>query len=111
MNNEIRQQQEEEAKAYYKRCLLEIMSKRVPKGQKYPPGARVFISNKMPPWMNHFDRGVIGTVEYTYTHMFRNPENPDYDDLKNEHSKEYSINIDGQGSVAWYGEDLLTRVK
>ena len=69
--------------------------------QKFHKGDRVFIG-KMPKWMSHFPANVVGTVEYSYTDAYP---------WAGTHSPCYRVNIDGQGSVAWYDESQLARLR
>jgi hypothetical protein len=91
--------------------------------QKFKKGDRVYI-NVQNECMKHFPTQLIGTVEYSCWDCFWNRE-PSYekciitskdgeryyeDEMKNRirQKNNYSINIDGYGSVAWYdSEDLL----
>jgi len=73
----------------------------IPEGQKFPIGTRVKIAEDLGPYMSHFTgKGCLATVQYTYAHAYGGNNVTDY-----------SLNIDGRGSSAWYPEDKLTEVK
>jgi hypothetical protein len=85
----------------YKAGLERVRTKPVPKGQKYPPGTRVHIAKDLGPMMSHFTKDKDATVEYTYAHAY--PWGKGQTD-------QYSLNIDGEGSSAWYYEWQLTPI-
>jgi hypothetical protein len=97
----------EDAKNYYQQGLERVKETPYPKGQKYPPGTRVWITKNMPKWMSHFTRGCWGTVRYTYAHAY-----PIHADINSEEYKhditQYCIDIDNHGEHAWYYECQLT---
>ena len=68
-----------------------------PKEQKFQIGTRVKIADDLGEFMSHFTKGVNATVEYTYKHAYEHGS-----------AKLYCLNIDGQGSTAWYEEHQLT---
>ena len=69
-----------------------------PKGQKFPVGSRVKIADDLGPAMRHFSgAGKLATVEYTYGHAFSGGD-----------VQQYSLDVDGIGSVAWYYESQLS---
>ena len=88
---------ETRARAIYEGGMNKVRTQKYPDGQKFPPGARVFITRNMPSYMWHFECGKWATVEYTYAHAFGGGD-----------VKSYSLKIDGHGSVAWYEEDQLS---
>lgn len=87
------------AKAIYEVALNRVKNTPEPNGQKFHIGERVWIGD-MPSYMSHFENNVWATVQYVYAHAYGG------DDIKS-----YSLNIDNYGSVAWYEEYQLSRIK
>lgn len=85
------------AKSYYEQSLERVRTTPYPKGQKFPPGTRVRISDKLEDCMSHFVSGKTATVQYTYAHAYGG------DDVE-----KYSLDIDGVGEISWYYEHQLT---
>jgi hypothetical protein len=88
------------ATSIYEEGLLRVKRTPEPEGQKYHVGARVKIQDDLPPYMSHFPSGKMATVSYTYAHAYGGSD-----------IKDYSLNIDGIGEVAWYDEDQLQEIK
>jgi hypothetical protein len=93
-------EREKQAKAYYALGLERVKNSPEPEGQKFPCGSRVRVSNTLAPNKSHFHAGVNATVEYTYAHAYGGSN-----------TKDYKLNIDGIGSVAWYQEEELTLIE
>lgn len=74
------------------------------KKQKFPRGSFVKVSNTMPSYMSHFEKGFIGVVEYTYAQRYGGSDIDSYS-LIVLNNKGKPIN-----SIAWYEEDQLTLV-
>jgi hypothetical protein len=87
------------ANSTYAQGLANVKNNPEPIGQKFPVGSRVKISNKLGLGMGYFPAGRLATVEYTYAHAYGGGNN-----------KDYSLIVDGIGSVAWYGESQLEAV-
>jgi hypothetical protein len=82
----------------YQEGLDRVKTTPMPKGQKFPIGARVRIADNLGPYMSHFTgKGKTATVKYTYSHVYGGSN-----------CKDYCLDIDGEGSSSWYGEDQLT---
>lgn len=77
-----------------------VRTTKVPKGQKFPIGARVKIAKNLGSSMRHFPSGVGATVRYTYAHAYGG------DDVKS-----YCLDVDGHGEISWYHEHQLTLVR
>jgi hypothetical protein len=72
--------------------------------QKYLPGQRVKISDKMPPMMSHFDKGMDAIVLYTYAQACSGKDFKSYSIAPiNKNGNVYSM-------ISWYPEKLLTFV-
>jgi len=93
-------QREAQAMATYNAGLRRIKETPEPKGQKYPRGTRVFI-RPLGGDMAHFKHSCWATVEYTYAHAYGGSET-------GWNARQYSLNIDGHGSSAWYPEEALS---
>jgi|HubBroStandDraft_1064217.scaffolds.fasta_scaffold01201_16 hypothetical protein len=65
---------------------------------RFKKGDRVRIVEKLPPEMAHFTAGKMATIEYSYFEHYGGDENG---------KEEYSIDIDGEGSTAWYPSETL----
>ena len=91
---------EEQAQAIYAAGLKQVEETPEPEGQKFPKGARVRIADDLGPFMSHFQSGVDATVLYTYAHAYGGGN-----------VKDYCLDIDGGGSVAWYHENQLTLIE
>lgn len=89
---------EAEAKAYYEQSLRRVNITPEPKGQKFHIGERVWITNEKFSTRCHFTIGRWATVQYTYAHAYGG-----------DNIEDYSLDIDGKGSSAWYPEWILTR--
>lgn len=88
----------DEARSYHESAMQRVASTPPPDGQKYPPGARVRITDNLGFGMGHFPgAGKLATVHYTYAHAYGGND-----------VKSYSLNIDGHGEVAWYREDQIS---
>ena len=85
------------AKAFTAVGELRTKLTKEPEGQKFPVGSRVFIAEDLGDSMSHFPKGKEAIVEYTYAHAFGGSN-----------VKSYSLNVDGEGSHAWYYEEQLT---
>lgn len=82
----------------YAEGMNQVATTPEPEGQKYPVGSRVQIASDLGPSMEHFPgAGKFATVEYTYAHAYGGSS-----------VQSYSLNIDGEGSSAWYQESQLT---
>ena len=93
------QKRHAEASACYQAALRRVAETPHPAGQKFASGARVKIADDLGPHMSHFPAGKLATVQYTYAHA--------YGTTDEQSLKQYSLNIDGIGSVAWYDECQL----
>ncbi len=75
-----------------------------PPQQKFKRGAFVKVTDEMPPWMSHFEKGFLGIVEYTYAQKYRCGNYNEY----------CLTQLDDAGkpinSLAWYDENQLTLV-
>ena len=71
--------------------------------QKFKKGQRVHICKDLGVCMSHFPSDRDATVKYTYAQ-----ECGDYGEGED---KEYCLDVDGRGSVAWYDEWQLTAIK
>ena len=89
----------EDAKAYYEASMERVRTTPPPKGQKFPPGARVKIADDLGPYMAHFISGVEAVVDHTYAHAYGGSNVDDY-----------SLLIDGSPH-AWYHEHQLTLIE
>ena len=87
-----------QAKAMYEAPLVSTDNSH----QKFPIGARVFISKNLPRSMGHFQSGVKATVKYTYSQKYN---------MGCDNYNSYALDIDGYGSSAWYYENNLTLLK
>ena len=84
----------------YQEGLDRVATTPMPEEQKFPIGARVKIADDLGPQMSHFPgKGKSATVEYAYAHAYGGS------------AKSYSLNIDGEGSAAWYEESQLTLIE
>jgi hypothetical protein len=96
------------AEAMYRMSLERVRTTLEPKGQKFPRGARVRIAKDLGRSMSHFPSGKDATVQYTYAHAYGLSSVPSESKRR---LGQYSLNVDGVGSVAWYDEDQLTLIK
>lgn len=87
------------AESIYSQGLDNVKNKTEPKGQKFPCGSRVRIADDLGPCMSHFTSGVEATVKYVYAHAYGG-----------DNVKSYCLDIDGEGSSAWYEEWQLTAI-
>lgn len=88
-----------QATEIYNAGLKKVENNPEPKRQKFPCGTRVQIAKDLGSSMSHFISGAKGTVEFTYAHAFGGTN-----------VEEYSIDVDGFGSHAWYKEWQLTEI-
>jgi hypothetical protein len=96
MDYEARKAQSEEM---YKRGLENVNNNTEPKGQKFPCGSRVRITDDLGRFMSHFESGCDATVRYTYAHAYGG-----------DNVESYCLDVDGYGEVAWYEEQQLTLI-
>ncbi len=89
---------EKDAQAYYQQSLIKVKETPEPLGQKFHIGERVWISRELPSYMCHFPKGKWAIVQYTYAHAYGG-----------DNVKDYSLDIEGYRSSAWYDEWLLSR--
>lgn len=85
----------------YQQGLRNVRTRPIPKGQKFPPGARVRIADDLSADnMTHFPSGRDATVLYTYAHAYKGVD-----------VTSYALDLDGHGFVAWYYEHQLTLIE
>lgn len=70
--------------------------------QKFKKGTVVRIADDLGPRMNHFQKGCLAVVQYTYY--------SEYGGDIHTNSKQYGLYIEGSGTCAWYYEHQLTFV-
>lgn len=93
------EERESDARIIYNEGLRRVRESPVPAAQKFPPGTRVKIDDVLPGYMDHFPKGKLATVQYTYAHAYGG-----------DYVKSYSLDIDGLGETAWYEENQLSLV-
>jgi hypothetical protein len=89
-----------EAQAYHAQAMKRVQNTSEPKGQKFPCGSRVRIADDLGPYMKHFPKGRQATVVHTYAHAYGGND-----------VKQYQLDVDGCGEVAWYNEHQLIVVR
>lgn len=96
-----------DAKAIHKAGLERVATLPPPEGQKFLPGAFVWIAKDLGGSMSHFQKDRPARVQYTYAHAY--PWG-----TEERQQKEYSLLVrydDGSwSSVAWYYESQLTEI-
>lgn len=89
-----------ESQAYHDQAMKRVQNTPEPKGQKFPCGSRVQISDDLGPDMKYFPKNRQATVMHTYAHAFGGND-----------VKQYHLNVDECGEVAWYNEHQLSIVQ
>lgn len=79
------------AEAIYAAGLSRVSNEPPPAGQKFQPGTRVRLKEKY--W---YEAGTEATVEYAYAHAYGGKD-----------VDQYSLNVDGHGTCAWFPESVL----
>lgn len=92
-----------QAQAYHQAGLKRVRTTPEPEGQKFPCGSRVRIADDLGASMRHFPAGKNATVQYVYSHAYGQMNG-------GSNVKDYSLDIDGMGSHAWYHEHQLTAI-
>ncbi len=84
----------------YEAGLEQVRNTPEPVNQKFPIGTKVYVKKDLGPHMSHFTSDCFAIVEYTYAHAYGGTD-----------VDSYSLNIDGEGSSAWYNENQLIPLK
>jgi hypothetical protein len=99
LDNQIMEYLETAKRNPYAEGMERVKTTPQPAAQKYLIGTRVKIADDLGPYMSHFrGAGKNATVEYTHGHAYGGDP------------KSYSLDIDGEGSSAWYCEAQLEPV-
>ena len=85
-----------QAKSIYQAGLKLVQTTPEPAGQKFPIGTRVRITKDGGDF-----RGRMATVKYTYAHA--------YPGFNHNNVKDYCLDIEGVGIVAWFKETSLQK--
>jgi len=94
------EQRAAQAQGIYQQGLRRVKTTAPPSNQKFAPGSRVRIADKLNPSMSHFSAGKNATVKYTHAHAYGGDS-----------VDSYCLDIDEEGSVSWYHEHQLTQIE